>query len=407
MATFDFLLPDLGEGLTEATIVRWLVEEGQPVRVDTPLVEVETAKTTVELPSPYAGTVTSLQVAQDATIAVGAVLITLEIEESPSNPASLSDTAVASTTQADKPDDEPPLLIGYGASRKPSLPMHETDRIKAKPPVRKLARNLGVDLSTVRATGARGEITRGDVLAHSVTPAAESGVTLTGIRKHMANAMTRSASESPQAALFLSVDVTQLFSLREQLNERLTPTGTHLSIFGLMCFLFTQAVSVHSLANSSYDAQTGNLTVHPHVNMGVAVAGPNGLVVPNMKRADTLSLGHFASELSSLIEAARTDSLRTDQLLGGTITVTNVGALGIDSGVALLKPGEAAILAVGAVKRRPWVLTDPHEHIAIRSVVDLALTIDHRIMDGKDGADLLNATAALFEQPALLLVNLH
>lgn len=405
MATFEFRLPDLGEGLTEATIVRWLVDEGQAVVVDTPLVEVETAKTTVELPSPYAGTVTALQVAQDATVAVGSVLITLEIEGPPSEDAQSS--AGSHNNVVDEPDGDPPLLIGYGASRKPVSSAQETSLIKAKPPVRKLARDLGVDLSTLRASGAKGEITREDVLAHTAMQPAESGVTLTGIRKHMANAMARSASESPQATLFLSVDVTQLISLRDQLNKRLTPTGTHLSVFGLMCFLFTQAVSAHSLANSSYDAQTGKLTVHPHVNLGIAVAGPSGLVVPNVKMAETLSLGRFASELSSLIEAARTDSLRTDQLLGGTITVTNVGALGIDSGAPLLNAGEAAILAVGAVKRRPWVLTDSQEQLAIRSVVELALTIDHRIMDGKDGAHILTATAALFEQPALLLASLH
>ena len=388
MTYFEFLLPDLGEGLTEATILRWLVEEGQSVTVDTPLVEVETAKTTVELPSPHAGTVTALQVAADETVPVGSVLITLEIEDT-------------------EKDNEPPLLIGYGASRKPSEPTDSAIEVKAKPPVRKLARDLGVDLSSVRASGAQGQITRDDVLASVATPSVQAGVPLTGIRKHMANAMTRSASESPQAALFKSVDVTHLVSLRENLNDRLKSSGTQLSIFGFMCFLFTQAVANDSLANSSFEPQTGNLITHPHVNLGVAVAGPNGLVVPNIKMADTLSLAQFAREMSKIIDNARTDSLSTDQLLGGTITVTNVGALGIDSGVPLLNPGEAAILAIGAVRRMPWVLTNPQEQLAIRSVVELALTIDHRIMDGKDGAALLNATAELFQQPALLLADLN
>jgi pyruvate dehydrogenase E2 component (dihydrolipoamide acetyltransferase) len=405
MSAFNFLLPDLGEGLTEATIVRWLVTEGQSVEVDTPLAEVETAKTTVELPSPYAGTVARLQVAENETVPVGSVLITLEVVDS--DAASPQAESVSSAREVEPPavvpDEEPPLLIGYGSSRKPSVGTRQT--IKAKPPVRKLARDLGVDLAEIPGSGAHGEITREDIKRATVDEAPSPSVALTGIRKHMAHAMTRSATESPQATLFLSVDVTELISFRTALNRKLGSTHRHLSVFGLMSYLFTQVVASMPLANSSLDAQAGVIITHPRVNLGIAVAGPNGLVVPVVKAADTLSMTDFVTGLASLIEAARTDSLRTDQLLAGTVTVTNVGALGIDSGVPLLNPGESAILAIGAVQRRPWVITDPHEQLAIRSIVDLALTIDHRIMDGKDGADVLRATADLFHHPAQLLAN--
>lgn len=405
MSAFNFPLPDLGEGLTEATIVRWLVTEGQSVEVDTPLAEVETAKTTVELPSPYAGTVARLQVAENETVPVGSILITLEIvdsdtDSSPSEPET-KDRELEPSTPV--PDTEPPLLIGYGSSRKPSTAARAT--VKAKPPVRKLARDLGVDLASIPGSGAHGEITREDIQRATRDEMPAPGVALAGIRKHMAHAMTRSAMESPQATLFLSVDVTELISFRTALNRKLESTHRHLSVFGLMSYLFTQVVASKPLANSSLDAQAGVIITHPRVNLGIAVAGPNGLVVPVVKAADTLSMTDFATELASLIEAARADSLRTDQLLGGTVTVTNVGALGIDSGVPLLNPGETVILAIGAVQRRPWVITDPHEQLTIRSVVDLALTIDHRVMDGKDGADVLRATADLFQQPALLLVD--
>ena len=423
MSRFDFRLPDLGEGLTEATVLRWLVTEGQHVVVDAPLVEVETAKTTVELPSPYEGLVAAIHVAENDVVPVGEMLISLD---------------------RDMDEAAPPLLVGYGPSRQPSssasapetmspkstIDAPNTDRllqpqaerrgVLAKPPVRKLARELGVDLASVPASGSQGEVTREDVMnaaAHngeshhdsvtdSVTDSAQSSSSfpLTGIRKQMAHAMTRSAAEAPQATIFLSVDVTRLMSLRDQLNEKLEREGTRLSIFGLMCFLFTQAIGTSPLANSRIDMESGTLTTLPEINLGVAVAGPSGLVVPNIKSANSLSLNEFSAALAAVIDSARRGSLRPEQLIGGTITVSNVGALGVDSGVPLLNPGEAAILAIGAVRRQPWVVTDPHEHLEIRSVVELALTIDHRIMDGKDGAELLRATARLMTEPALLLL---
>ena len=419
MSRFDFLLPDLGEGLTEATVLRWLVTEGQHVTVDAPLVEVETAKTTVELPSPYEGLVAAIHVAENDVVPVGAMLISLD---------------------RDTEDSAPPLLVGYGSSRQPpgnasapttthapnktnapstdhsSKPNGDRRTVLAKPPVRKLARDLGVELASVHASGTRGEVTRDDIVHAAArndgsnhtavrSPAdSSSSIPLTGIRKQMAQAMTRSATEAPQATIFLSVDVTHLVSLRDQLNEKLEPQGTRLSVFGLMCFLFTQAITNTPLANSRIDMEAGTLTTVSEINLGVAVAGPSGLVVPNIKSANSLDLTAFSTALASLIETARRGSLRPEQLLGGTITVSNVGALGVDSGVPLLNPGEAAILAIGAVRRQPWVVTDPHEHLEIRSVVELALTIDHRIMDGKDGAEILRATARLMTEPALLLL---
>lgn len=403
MSTYDFRLPDLGEGLTEATVIRWLVEVGQSVEIDSPLAEVETAKTTVELPSPYAGVVGQIHVDESATVPVGSVLVTLQLDSQAAG-STIGQPFEELPGEVKEKEGATPLLVGYGTSRKPSISLQPQEPVRAKPPVRRLARDLGVDLSTIRATGVHGEVTRDDVMRLARKPSDGQGVPLTGIRKQMAQAMSRSAAESPQATLFLTVDVTHLMSLRSHLNKRFEGTGIYLSDFGLICYLFTQAIHSSPLANAHFDDESGTLVTRSQVSLGIAVAGPNGLVVPNIKAADTLSIADFAAELTSLIKAARTDTLRTDQLLGGTITVTNIGALGIDSGVPLLNPGESVILAVGSIKRRPWVITDPQEHLAIRSTVELALTIDHRIMDGKDGADLLSATADLLAQPALLLM---
>jgi 2-oxoisovalerate dehydrogenase E2 component (dihydrolipoyl transacylase) len=396
MREVNFKLPDVGEGLTEATIVRWLVAEGQVIEVDTPLIEIETAKATVELPSPTAGKILKLHGLIDDTLPVGSVLVTIE---SGSDDDSIVDPVrAAPTTPVELANpDEPLLLVGYGTPAPKKS--HPRPSVRATPPVRKLARELQVDLNTVQPTGKHGEVTRDDLKRQAGPQSRRDSSPLKGPRKHMARAMVRSASEAPQATLFTTVDLTELLKLQDGLQSSADLQDLRVTPFSLIAFCFAKVIGRTPLANSSLDGEL--LTKHDQVNLGVAVATPHGLFVPNIKQADQLSLASFLRNLTMLIQSAREDSLQPQDISGGTATVTNVGALGVDIGVPLLNPGEALILAIGAIGRRPWVVGD---EIEIRSVVQLALTIDHRILDGSEGAALLTEIKALLTNPGLALM---
>jgi 2-oxoisovalerate dehydrogenase E2 component (dihydrolipoyl transacylase) len=396
MGAIEFALPDVGEGLTEATIVAWLVDEGQVVDVDTPLVEIETAKANVELPSPFAGTIRQLHCAVGETHPVGTALLTIDTTDNqaapPRQPAPDPESEPA-------PEPEPKLLVGYGAP--PARPAKRKSGVRAAPPVRALARELHVDLTQVPATGTHGEITRQDVLAHHDQPNRAHAIAVHGLRKHMAKAMVRSATESPQATMFSTIDATELLTMQSEIQDR--PEFAHLKVtpFALIARCFVKALTNTPLANASLNEAQTEITLHQHINLGVAVATEAGLVVPNIKAAETLDFKTFIEHLTDVIDLARTGHLEPRQVTGGTVTMTNVGALGIEQGVPLLNPGEAVIMSVGALMKRPWVVSD---EMQIRTVVQIALTFDHRILDGSEAAALLNATTALIDQPGLALV---
>jgi pyruvate dehydrogenase E2 component (dihydrolipoamide acetyltransferase) len=417
MARRQFMLPDLGEGLTEADILTWLVAEGDEVTLNQPIVEVETAKAAVEVPSPFVGTVRELHAPAGETVRVGAPLITIDTVE-----------AAGEEPVEQAAGDREAMLVGYGpaqpqtrrrrpriaAARESADPVSRAPAdvtVLAKPPVRRLARDLGVDLRTVRGSGPSGSITREDVgaLAHTAKTPANNGVSahspgeriaLHGVRKAMAEAMTRSAFTAPQASVMLTVDATQTMALRDVLAARPEFADIPLSPLVLVARAVCVAARRAPLINSSLDEAAGEIVVHPQLNLGFAVATPRGLIVPNIKDAGSLALPELAGALNALISTAREGHSRPADLSGGTLSITNVGVFGVDGGTPILNPGESAIVCLGTIAPRPWA----HEgQLAVREVVTLSMSFDHRIIDGQLAARFLADVGAMVADPRLLL----
>jgi 2-oxoisovalerate dehydrogenase E2 component (dihydrolipoyl transacylase) len=407
-----FALPDVGEGLTEAEIVTWHVAVGDTVAVNQVIVEIETAKSLVELPSPYSGEVVELLVATGTTVVVGTAIIAIGATIEPS--------------EGVVEDDTPKLLVGYGASddgsprrRRGSSSRrvgetHSTatgiHRPRAKPPVRKLADAFGVDLRDVAPSGPDGVILRADVLAAAehepVSPSESSDVAtripIRGVRKHTAAAMVASAFTAPHVTEFVTVDVTGILALREVVQKRREFRDVKLTPLVLIARAYLRALARTPMATARWDEGAQEIVVPATVNLGIAAATPRGLVVPNVKRADTLGLLELATAIGDLATTARAGKTTPAAMSGGTSTITNVGVFGIDTGTPILNPGETAILAVGAIQRRPWVVDDgAGERLEIRSVLQLALSFDHRVLDGQQGSEVLADTAAMLAEPGL------
>jgi pyruvate dehydrogenase E2 component (dihydrolipoamide acetyltransferase) len=419
----QFLLPDLGEGLTEAEVVAWHVAPGDPVELNQVLVEVETAKAVVELPSPFAGIVVELFAVPGDTVDVGAPIVAIETS------AGAGDDSTATVATAETAENEKvSVLVGYGPSAPPPSrrrrggagrsrrdhPEHPTaaparpPRPLAAPPVRFMARQRGVDLAEVAGHGPGGIITREDLAAHladapTVSAPASSRETrspIHGVQKHMAEAMVRSAITAPQACVFLTVDVTPSSELLERLRANRHLENVKLTMLTLVARAVVLALRDHPSLNSSWDEAAGEIVTKHYVNLGIAVAGPRGLVVPNVKDAQDLGLADLAAALAALTAQARAARSTPADLSGGTITITNVGVFGVDAGVPLLNPGEAAILAFGAVQRRPW---DHDGEIALRDVVTLSLAFDHRLVDGEGASRFLRAVGEILADPTNLV----
>jgi 2-oxoisovalerate dehydrogenase E2 component (dihydrolipoyl transacylase) len=459
MSLKQFKLPDVGEGLTEGEILSWRVQPGDTVTVNQIVVEVETAKAAVELPSPYAGVVTELHVEEGATVDVGAPIITIETEptgpsvampesSAPAQSVAVSDDLVpAIPAPADGETVEPGLiggpapggrtsvLVGYGpkitsAKRRPRTQpseLSEPDTAKAaprsdkseqaavgvvhvlaKPPVRKLARDLGVDLTTVNPSGPGGTITRSDVQAAVAIPAAapetgdrEERHPIKGVRKMTAEAMVRSAFTAPHVTEFLTVDITRSMRLVEKLKQRHELAGVRVSPLLLVMKALLLAIRRHPEINASWDEEAQHIVVKRYVNLGIAAATPRGLIVPNIKDAHERSLPDLARALQDLVDLAREGKTTPAHMAGGTITITNVGVFGVDTGTPILNPGEAAILAFGAVRPQPWV----HKgKVVPRQVTTLALSFDHRLVDGELGSRFLADVGAVLEDPELAVM---
>ena len=383
-----FALPDLGEGLVEADIIAWHVAPGDQVRINQVIAEVETAKATVELPSPYAGTVLELHHSSGSTVAVGAPIITVELAGTAPPPKKIE------------------VLVGYGPDtgrqnrRRPRRTVQpdtapEKTNVLAAPPVRKLAKELGVDLATVRS--ANGRISRADVLAAATPtarPAGDERIPVRGIRKATAAAMARSAFTAPQATVYRDVDVTEALGLLDGLRALPDFAEVKLTPLVLVARAVLLALARHRTLNAQW-AET-EIVAFAEVNLGIAVAIPGGLVVPNLKRAGRLSFAELAVALTGLVSTARTGAATPTDLTGGTFTITNIGVFGVDSGSPIVNPGEAAILSVGEIHQRPWVLDG---ELAVRSVVTLGLSFDHRIVDGEQGARFLAEVAGILADP--------
>jgi 2-oxoisovalerate dehydrogenase E2 component (dihydrolipoyl transacylase) len=405
-----FVLPDLGEGLTEAEVVAWHVAAGDEVTLNQVLLEVETEKAVVELPSPFAGTVVELLADAGATVAVGAPLIAL-------------DTTGAERSVAEKVDEKVPMLVGYGPSEAPpsrrrrngsrhhdrstATPPPAGARPLAAPPVRFMARQNGVDLADVAGHGPGGIITREDLAAHMAgTPGAnadgdrETRAPVRGVQKHMAEAMVRSVATAPQACVFLTVDVTPTVQLVERLRRHRHFDGVRVTPLAIVARAVVLALRDHPALNSAWDEASAEVISKHYVHLGIAVAGPRGLVVPNIKDAHDLTLRQLTEALADLTAAAREARCTPADLSGGTITVTNVGVFGVDAGVPILNPGEAAILAVGAVQRRPWEFEG---EVALREVVTLSLAFDHRLVDGQAASTFLADVGGILADPTDLI----
>jgi pyruvate dehydrogenase E2 component (dihydrolipoamide acetyltransferase) len=420
----QFLLPDVGEGLTEAEIVTWHVAVGDTVEVNQIIVEIETAKSLVELPSPYPGTVVELLARQGETVAVGKPIITIA-DGAPTTAAGPATTPVVDEATTE----EPKLLVGYGARdedtprrrRRTAPGAHPGgDRPRAKPPVRKLAGVLGVDLAAVPPSGDGGVILRTDVLAAAkarddstagpaqATPptrvpeatTGETRIPIKGVRKHTAAAMVASAFTAPHVTEFVTVDMTATLGLRDRVLGRREFRDIKATPLAFVARAYLHALHRTPMANARWDQDAQEIVLPAQVNLGIAAATPRGLVVPNIKGADRLSLRDLAEAIDHLAQTARAGNTTPAAMAGGTTTISNVGVFGVDTGTPILNPGETAILAVGAMRRVPWVVgTGADERIEPRSVLQLALSFDHRVLDGQEGSQLLSDTAAILTDP--------
>jgi pyruvate dehydrogenase E2 component (dihydrolipoamide acetyltransferase) len=443
----EFKLPDVGEGLTEADIVAWHVKPGDQVEVNQIIVEIETAKAVVELPSPWDGTVARLLVQEGQTVDVGTPIIAVDVSGAPTAPgtpdyAERSVVPPAVTTISPPADQAPPerqaVLVGYGVkaasttrrARKPALPPAAVAepapavRVLAKPPVRRLAKDLGINLAELTGSGPEGAVTRDDVqraargttgrsgsevvengvrtasLAAVPGPAGEERIPVRGVRKHMAAAMVSSAFTAPHVTEFLQVDVTETMAAVRRVRDLPEYAEVRVSPLLFVARALLTAVRRHPMVNSSWDEGAQEIVVKHYVNLGIAVAAERGLLVPNVKNASELSLPELARGLQALAETARAGKATPADLAGGTITITNVGVFGVDGGTPILTPGEAAILAFGQVKDAPWVVDG---QLAVRSVCTLSLSFDHRIIDGQLGSAVLSDVGSMLEDPVRML----
>ncbi len=452
-----FLLPDVGEGLIEADIVTWKVQVGDVVALNQPLCDVETAKATVELPSPFAGRVVQLHAREGDTVEVHTPLVTFEVEGAGgSTPEEVPHGGEKHVVN--EPDEErrEPVLIGYGVANEDGVavrkhrrrsstavvappvaattPVVSTGPVRTTPPVRLLAKNLGVNLQTVVGTGREGVITRADVeraVRADVTPVAparvstpstgpmttsrfvgrdlapwstgerEERIPVKGVLKAMAESMTESMLTHPQAAVWVRVDATKTMELVAGLKKHPRLQGVRLSPLVIVALALVDAARHYPGVNSMFDAKTQEVVVKRYVNLGIAADTPKGLLVPNIKNADQLDLVGVANELSALVEKARAGTTSLAEMTGTTITITNVGPMGVDSAIPILPPGTGAILAIGRIAPAPWVVDG---QVVARQVAELALTFDHRQIDGALASNVLAHVARFLEDPATAIV---
>ena len=485
-------LTDPGEGLTEAEILEIKVAVGDRLEINDPVVEVETAKSAVELPSHVAGTVVEILVAVGEEVPVGAPLMRVDTTggsapspapAAPSGAAPEADPSAAElsaqateqaaeqaegqTEQPSAPSEgegapaaqEPKNLVGYGERAtgtrrrrrraQPAQPAAEQqvpiDRILAKPPVRKLARDLGIALHDVLATGPEGTVTRQDVLnaqqrSYGAEPAAHDGagayfpeespqapehlgdvmkttrdqpfsgvtsderttrVPIRSVRKRTAEAMVASAFTAPHVTVFNEIDMTGVTRIVSQLRGSREWADVKVSPLAVIAKALLVAIRRNPEVNAAWDEDAQEIVYKHYVNLGIAAATPRGLIVPNLKDAHLMTLRELAEGIGELARTARAGRTSLRDTRDGTITITNYGVFDIDSGTPILNPGESAILGVGAIKEKPWVVDG---RIEPRRVATLSLSFDHRLIDGALGAELLRDVSAVLEDPSLGLV---
>ncbi|MFE3792403.1 dihydrolipoamide acetyltransferase family protein [Streptomyces goshikiensis] len=486
MTIREFKMPDVGEGLTEAEILKWFVQPGDTVTDGQVVCEVETAKAAVELPIPFDGVVHALLFEEGTTVDVGQVIISVQTgpageaaeAEAPATvtAAAAAPAAAPAPAQAEEPAAaaRQPVLVGYGVSqastkRRPRKAAGDVAaqngtaapavvpaqpaaaqlvaaasqngtaapaaagaaRALAKPPVRKLAKDLGIDLATVIPTGDGGVVTREDVHAAAAaaiapqvaapvaaapapvqapaevpaqaapaTAGRETRIPVKGVRKVTAQAMVGSAFTAPHVTEFITFDVTRTMKLVQELKEDPDLAGLRINPLLLIAKAVLVAIRRNPDVNASWDEAAQEIVLKHYVNLGIAAATPRGLIVPNIKDAHAMTLRELSESLSGLVATARDGKTSPADMQNGTLTLTNVGVFGVDTGTPILNPGESAILAVGAIKLQPWV----HKgKVKPRQVTTLALSFDHRLIDGELGSRFLADIAAVLEHPRRLV----
>ncbi|HEY5835658.1 dihydrolipoamide acetyltransferase family protein [Streptomyces sp.] len=482
----EFRMPDIGEGLTEAEILKWYVGVGDSVTDGQVVCEVETAKAAVELPIPYDGVVSEIRFGEGATVDVGTPIIVVDAGEgsragdaappvpesstpestrSPQPPSPQPPSPEPSTVEPQPETERQAVLVGYGvapsattrrprkgsapygpapartelnghAAQAPAPPAPAVERPLAKPPVRKLAKELGIDLATVAPTGPGGVVTREDIRAAAappapLPPATEPGTVsvplggeagagagngtgigtgtadrrevrtpVKGVRKATAAAMVASAFTAPHVTEFVTFDITRTMKLVQELKADPEFAGLRVSPLLFVAKALLVAVRRNPAVNAAWDEASQEIVQKSYVNLGIAAATPRGLIVPNIKDAQDRTLPELAAALGELVTTAREGKTPPVAMQGGTVTITNVGVFGVDTGTPILNPGESAILAFGAIKLQPWV----HKgKVRPRHVTTLALSFDHRVVDGELGSRVLADVAAILEQPKRLL----
>jgi 2-oxoisovalerate dehydrogenase E2 component (dihydrolipoyl transacylase) len=457
MAVHEFPLPDLGEGLTEGEILKWLVAEGEIIEQNQPIVEVETAKAAVEIPAKWPGKVVRIFAPEGATVEVGAPIVSIDTNgdaPAPTPPPAEDGSAeptggkIGETTAGGRTA----VLVGYGprtaaAKRRPrkpgaappsrpqdqrssaatgvsapagppssavtataaaaaAAPAAPAARPLAKPPVRKLARDLGVDLVALTGSGPAGSITREDVETAASAPAVagsarEQRIAVKGVRKLTAEHMTTSAFTAPHVTEFLTIDVTRAMRALDRLKRQPEWDDVRVSPLLLAAKAVLLGLRRHPMVNSTWDGEAGEIVVKEYVNLGIAAATERGLIVPNIKDAGRLSLLELAGAMTELVRTAKAGKTTPADMSGGTFTITNVGVFGVDTGTPILPPGEAAILAFGAIRERPWV----HKgKVKPRQVTTLGLSFDHRIIDGELGSRFLADVGGFLADPETALL---
>lgn len=434
---FEFRLPDLGEGLEDAEIVLWLVGEGGDVARDQALVEVETDKAAVTLPSPVAGRISSLGAAVGERLRVGDVLVVIDDvapgdQPPPLKPGGYRGSSGLDTTSAGQPEGED----FSQNSERDHEPSQDLSRPKAAPAVRRLASQLGVNLEDVRATGPDGRVTAEDVrktydtqtgiaqdddgfaaihskrtipsrASESAPPGLGQAIPgrhpLRGIRRRIADIVTEAWLTIPHITGFAELDATELLTIRRQLRTRLTPPRAEaLTLLPFLVAACAQALRQFPLVNASLDMTTREIVVHERCNIGIAVATEAGLVVPVINDADMLSLMELAEQISLLVASARRNSLSPANLSGGTFTVTNYGTFGGQFATPIIRPPECAIMGFGAIRDRVIAIDGQP---VVRPTLPLSFSVDHRLIDGDLSAVFRAAVAAVLEAPAQLLLH--
>lgn len=429
---FEFKLPDIGEGIHEGEIVKWLVKEGDSVREDQPLVEVMTDKATVEIPAPRAGKILKLNAKEGEVVKVGSVLVIIE-EVGEAKPEPKREPVTVPPMPQPKPEPEPvATATAIAAPPPPQAPAAPpTQRVLATPATRKLARELGIDISQVQGTGPGGRVTDEDVrrfaamrtappptptppptpkpTAPAFTPSTvvtdrrEERIPLRGIRKRIAEHMHKSKTTAAHFTYVDEVDMTELIQLREQMKPLAEQKGVKLTYLPFIVKASVAALKEMPLLNASLDETTGEIVLKKYYNIGFATATEDGLIVPVIKDADRKSLLEIAAEIERLAKAAREGKIALQDIQGGTFTITSLGALGGLFATPIINYPEVAILGIHEIKKRPVVKDD---QIVIRDIMYVSLSFDHRLIDGDVGARFCKKIISYLENPKLLFLEL-